>query len=87
MFSKVDMLLLVFFLCRIAWRIYLLIQRIASRDYLGAFLETIAVGREVCLNSDLLHRFGVEVARRSKKSVIVFCHYLRRFLNEEDGQD
>lgn len=84
MFSKVDSLLLVLCLCRVVGKVFLVAQQVASRDYLGALLGTVAAVRLLWFCRHQMHSLGAELARRCKKSLTVFRN---RTLDKEDLKD
>lgn len=87
MFSKVDSLLLVLCLCRVAWTVFLAVQQVASRDYLGALLGIVAAVRLLWSCRHQMHSLGAELARRCKESLAVFRNRSNRRLDKEDPKD
>lgn len=87
MLSKVDSLLLVLCLCRAAWKVFLVVQHVASREYLGALLGAVGAVRLLWSCRYQMHSLGVDIARRCKESLAVLRHRINRRLDKEDPKD
>lgn len=87
MFSKVNSLLLVLCLCRIVGKVFLVLQQVASRDYLGALLGAVAAIRLLWSCRHQMLSLGAELARRCKESLVVFRNWINRKSDKEDPKD
>ena len=87
MLSKVDSLLVVLCLCRAAWKVFLVVQQVASREYLGALLGAVEVVRLLWLCRHQMHSLGVELARRCNDALGMFRNRINRRLDKEDPKD
>lgn len=86
MFSKVESLLFVLCLSRVAWKTFLVVQQVASGDYLGAVTGIVDAVRLLWSVRDLLKKLGVKLAKQGKRAMVVLGKCTNRMLGKEDDK-
>lgn len=86
MFSKVESLLFVLCLSRVAWRIFLVVQQVASGDYLGAGMGIVEAVRLLWSVRYPLQKLGVKLAQQGNRVMVVLGKCTNRMLGKEDDE-
>lgn len=73
-------------LSRVAWKIFLVVQQVASGEYLGAVMGIVEAVRLLWSVRDPLQKLGVKLAKQSKRAMVVLGKCTNRMLGKEDDK-